>query len=772
MSTESINQYLLDVKFENYHLVSEYIFVIDSLIERIRLIKGLDDKNVEELRKQTFFRGLSKNLRVMFAMSGQDDVNIVMRNIKKAEHPIINTAVKETKTPDKDNSLITKPNRFTKQKPETNQKASKDNKYCSVHKVKSHNDSECYVQIKRQSDSKQTNGKNSDNLDKNDKKSLNNIEKSADLIIFDGVIGDSLQAKILLDSGSSNSFISMTAAKNSRLKMIESIPTNLTLADKSTTTTTSKCKVNISVQGKLDPITVELLILPELNFDIILGTKFLCESKINLDFHTNDIRVQSNKLEKTDQFLIKSILDIFPSNTATLNKLIEKYKEDTKNPGPIKNVKFEIPLDVERVKTQTAYSVPIHARDKFKQHLDEIIANDIVRESDSLYASPCFTVPKPVDSSRLLIDFREPNKLSSTFEYYFPTIKDAFVKLKGNKIFSKIDLQKGFYQIEIAEKNKHKTALTTPFGKYEFNRLPFGLKNAPKFFNNVISKILKDFDNVIVFIDDILVASQNETEHLEVLEKIFKILAENNVIINFSKSEFLTSEVKYLGYFIDKDTYRPDLTRIENFAEWNRPTTRKQLRRLIGKMTWYTEFIPNLASKIAHLNDYLKGKNSKIQLLDQDMAIVSEIYNKLVKIARNFLPNPNEAFEIHVDESDRGSGAVSTQNRNPISYYSKKFNETESRYTTTEKGAYAAFLAIYKWNGIIGGSKITIFTDSKNNLGEKSIIANVQTVGNSYCQNMTLTIVLSKDVKILLLMNCHVSMIIQIVILTSYKLLL
>ena len=106
-------------------------------------------------------------------------------------------------------------------------------------------------------------------------------------------------------------------------------------------------------------------------------------------------------------------------------------------------------------------------------------------------------------SIRLINDFRKLNSISVPLEYYFPRIDEVFLKLKGRKFFSKIDLEKGFYQLEIAEEDRHKTAFTTPFGKFQFNRAPFGLMNTPKFFNAMISEFLYNMDNVTVFIGNI-----------------------------------------------------------------------------------------------------------------------------------------------------------------------------------------------------------------------------------------------------------------------------
>lgn len=303
-------------------------------------------------------------------------------------------------------------------------------------------------------------------------------------------------------------------------------------------------------------------------------------------------------------------------------------------------------------------------------------------------------------------------------EFYFPLVTEAFSQIRAKKIFSKIDLQKGFYQVEIKESDKQKTAFTCPFGKYEFNRLPFGLKNAPKFFNNEISKILRRFNNVIVFIDDILVYDGTLDEHIYSLRQIFRKLSEYNIIVNFEKSEFLTDNIKYLGFIIDHESYRTDLSRLKNFTKWKHPTTRRQLQRLLGKINWYVAFLLNLSGRISHLSDHLKGKAKKINLTDEDMNAVNEIYKELTENAKNYLPDPNSPCDIFVDDSDRGMGAVLSQNKQSIAYCSKKFNDAGLKYSVTEKEACAALKSVIKWQSMICGFKIILHTDSKNNLGK------------------------------------------------------
>ena len=124
--------------------------------------------------------------------------------------------------------------------------------------------------------------------------------------------------------------------------------------------------------------------------------------------------------------------------------------------------------------------------------------------------------------------------------------------------------------MEIREEDKYKTAFNTPFGKFEFNRTPFGLTNAPKYFNAIITKILYKFTNVIVFIDDILIYDHTANDHLQSIKNVISVLQQHNIILNIQKSEIFTNKIKYLGFEIYSDRYTPDLDRLKDFTQWRR----------------------------------------------------------------------------------------------------------------------------------------------------------------------------------------------------------
>lgn len=231
--------------------------------------------------------------------------------------------------------------------------------------------------------------------------------------------------------------------------------------------------------------------------------------------------------------------------------------------------------------------------------IQALLQDGIITRSNSLFSAPCFVKPKPDRSGRILIDYRQLNSGSIEIQYHFPSVSEQFHRFLGMKYFSKLDLKKGFYQVNISPADRHKTAFATTSGKYEFTRLPFGILNAPKYFHNLITEIMAPIENTIVFVDDIIVFAKTEREHLALLDQTFNRLAKRNVIINLDKSKFFTQSINYLGFEIEEHGFKPDLSRLENFHRWEPPTTRKQLQRLLGKINWYRPFIRGASNKLA-----------------------------------------------------------------------------------------------------------------------------------------------------------------------------
>ncbi|PIK37110.1 hypothetical protein BSL78_26063 [Apostichopus japonicus] len=208
-----------------------------------------------------------------------------------------------------------------------------------------------------------------------------------------------------------------------------------------------------------------------------------------------------------------------------------------------------------------------------RRHLQDLLTKGIIRESSSPYASPIVLVRKKNNDIRLTVDYRLLNSRTVRDQYNIPKIEDTFHSLSGAAWFSCLDLKSGYYQIEMDEADKAKTAFWCPLGFYEFNRMPQGICNAPATFQRLMEKCMGDmaFTDVLVYLDDLLVFSRTLEEHVQKLDKVLTRLEEFGLRLNPDKCQFVHPSVKCLGHVISAGGVQTDPDKISAVTTWPRP---------------------------------------------------------------------------------------------------------------------------------------------------------------------------------------------------------
>ncbi|GFU44021.1 hypothetical protein TNCV_4963361 [Trichonephila clavipes] len=262
------------------------------------------------------------------------------------------------------------------------------------------------------------------------------------------------------------------------------------------------------------------------------------------------------------------------------------------------------------------------------------------RSSKSPWSSPLHVVPKSDSTVRPVGDYRQLNSVTEFDSYPMPYLNDFAHALHGKRIFSKIDIFKAFHQIPIAECDIPKTAVTTPWGLYEYTHLCFGLVNAPQTFMRFMHEVLRGLPFCFVCLDDILCYSENAEEHRSHLRTIFQRLSSYGLKLNISKCVFGVTELIFLGHLITPDGIKPLPDKVQAVLDYKQPETVGSLRKFLGLLNFYRRFLPKVAEQQYLLSEFLKGSKALA-----DAALLAH-------------PSPSAPLALHVDASDYAIGGA------------------------------------------------------------------------------------------------------------------
>ncbi|EGG16201.1 hypothetical protein DFA_09229 [Cavenderia fasciculata] len=305
------------------------------------------------------------------------------------------------------------------------------------------------------------------------------------------------------------------------------------------------------------------------------------------------------------------------------------------------------------------------------------LASGRIAPSKSPYNSAVLFVRKKDGTLRMCVDFRALNKQTVADRFPLPRIDQLIEKIAKAKIFSKIDLKDGFNQIRIKDEHTHKTAFSTPSGHYEYTVIPFGLRNAPSAFVRAINAAFADILDtfVIIYIDDILIFSENENDHYEHIKQVLDRLRSNKLFANKAKSSFLVKEVEFLGHLITPGYIRPLADKLAAVKDWPTPSTVTELQSFLGLCNYYRNFIDHFADHAAPLYDATTKKT--LSWSDSLSAAFGKIKSLLCECTSLFIPDMDGPFTVTTDASDFGIGAVLEQDGRPVAFESRKMTKAE-----------------------------------------------------------------------------------------------
>ena len=343
--------------------------------------------------------------------------------------------------------------------------------------------------------------------------------------------------------------------------------------------------------------------------------------------------------------------------------------------------------------------------------------DEIIEESKSSFNSPLIVVKKKSGEIRLVIDFRELNKMVIAEHYPLPRKDDMLSNLGGAKKFSSLDLRSAFHQIELSEDSRELTAFSVNFRKYNFKKLIFGYCNSPGVFQSIMCKALQKLLGTLcfVFIDDILAFSKNVHSHLSDLKEVFESLRKGNLSVKLEKCSFFQSQVEYLGHRISGE----GIACINNgkLEAMSSPNNVKELQRFLGVAIFFRKFIP-VFSRVAYPLYQMLRKDKEFIWDETCESAFIKLKGCLLSDVVLAHPNYTKDFHLFTDASNCGLGACLMQvdeggQLKPLMYFSKSLNSAQKRYSTTKKEFLAIYEALREFRFIILGYNCTVYTDHR-----------------------------------------------------------
>ena len=359
--------------------------------------------------------------------------------------------------------------------------------------------------------------------------------------------------------------------------------------------------------------------------------------------------------------------------------------------------------------------------DELRRQLTDLSDRGFIQPSQSPYGSPILFVRKKDGTLRFCIDYRALNKLTVKNRYALPRTEELFDRLQGAKVFSKIDLESGYWQVRIAEGDIPKTAFRTRYGHFEFMVMPFGLTNAPAAFQAAMNDLFREHldDFVVVFLDDILVYSKDPSKHLEHLRIVLEKLHQHQFFAKLSKCSFGQESIEFLGHIVGPDGIKMDPKKVEAVRQWPRPATVTEVRAFLGLAGYYRRFVKGFSKIAAPLTNLTRQDSDVPASWD---AACEEAFRALKEALTSapvlLFPDITKPFVVYTDASSVAAGAVLLQDQGnglqPVAFYSKKFTPAESRYPVYEQELFALVTALQEWRCYLEGAAATIYTDHQS----------------------------------------------------------
>lgn len=587
--------------------------------------------------------------------------------------------------------------------------------------------------------------------------------------------------RVLVDSGASHDFVASTAVSLLSLPTVQDSGISVILGDGSTqdgSLVVPKLRYRIGQFKDTRAFRVTKLA----NYDLILGKPWLTAFNPDIDWERNLVKLTSGNTAYTlaptqlnmdaetvgliSAMQLKRLLrngaqaylavltevnegegsgsgDATPKATEepalqntlselkpAVQQLLQRYSKTfgplPKHLPPKRDVDHEIELEPgAKPPFLPIYHLSPRELEEVKQQLAMLIEAGLIQPSKSPYGAPIIFVPKKNGKLRMCCDYRVLNSRTVKNRYPLPRIDELLDRLQGASVFTKLDLQSGYWQIRIKDEDIPKTAFRTRYGHFEWKVLPFGLTNAPATFQALMNRVLAPYLDrfVVVYLDDILIYSRSAEEHEQHLKLVLEALEQNELYVGLSKCAFGLHEVDFLGHVVSSDGIKPDPAKVSAVREWPAPKTVREVRSFLGLTSYYRRFIRHYSHKALPLTELTRGDVPWRWGSEQQTAF-DALKQALSTAPVLIIPDPQLPYEVYTDASQFALGAVLLQNhgkgKQPVAFLSRKLTPTERAYPTGDREMLGIYYALQQWRCYLEGADFTVNSDHLNHTWFKS----------------------------------------------------
>ena len=418
----------------------------------------------------------------------------------------------------------------------------------------------------------------------------------------------------------------------------------------------------------------------------------------------------------------------------------EAFSKNNEDIGRTKLVKMDIDTGDSPPVSSRPYTLPLKHYEWVQREIESLECAGVITKSMSKWASPIVIVPEKSAPGeplkrRLCVDFRKVNELEQEVItagktkgqisiHPLPKINEMYAKLKGTKVFSTIDLRSGYHHIALGKSSRAKTAFVMPFGKYEFLMVPFGLAQAPAYFQLLMNKVLKGLKFTMTYLDDIIIFSQDELQHLEHLEIVFSHLREAGLKMKHSKCDFFKSEIHYLGHLISPEGISPLPNKFDSIRHMPVPNSTKEIKQFLGLTGYYRKFVPRFADISRPLTTLTK-KDAKFKWTSACQKSFERLKEALCGEPVLKYADISKPYTLYTDASKYDWVGVLTQPHtmtidgkstttdHPVAFVSGLFRGSQLNWAALTKEAFAIYMSVKKLSFYLTDAQILLRSDHK-----------------------------------------------------------